>query len=114
MARVELESGEVVCERCVVADNAFRRMKGLLGRSALAPDEGIMLKPCNSVHTFFMRFAIDVVFCDRELRVISVASDVAPWRMRMQRGAKLAFELAAGEADRRRVAAGSRLRLIQD
>lgn len=113
-ARIELEDGTVVCERCTVAGHALARMRGLLGRSSLPPGEGIYLRPCNSVHTFFMRFPIDVVFLDRDLRIVSVAADVRPWRARMQRGAKAAVELAAGEAARRGVTAGAQLQLIVD
>ena len=111
MARLELESGEVVCEHCVVAASPLARMRGLLGRSSLEPGEGIMLRPCSSIHTFFMRFPIDVVFCDKHYVVLKVAPAVPPWRSRMQRGAKLAFELSAGEAARRGVVPGAQLRL---
>ncbi|TML60208.1 MAG: DUF192 domain-containing protein, partial [Actinobacteria bacterium] len=55
-------------------------MKGLLGRTSLPDGEGLLLKPCGSVHTFFMRFPIDVVFLDRELSVVAVSAEVAPWR----------------------------------
>jgi len=110
--RLELEAGAVVCERCVVADRPLSRMRGLLGRSALGRDEGILLRPCSSIHTFFMRFPIDVVFCDRDLRVLAVAADVGPWRVRAKRGARVAVELAAGEAERRGVHAGAQLRVV--
>ena len=113
-ARIELADGTGVCERCTVAVRAPARMRGLLGRSSLPPGEGVYLRPCNSVHTFFLRFPFDVVFLDRDLRVVSVAADVRPWRVRMQRGAKAAIELAAGEAARRGVTAGAQLRLIVD
>ena len=86
------------------------RFRGLMGRKELPAGEGILLRPCASVHTMFMRFPIDVVFCDRELEVLSVASEVPKWRMRSQRGAKVAIELQAGEAVRRAVEAGTRLR----
>jgi uncharacterized membrane protein (UPF0127 family) len=112
VARLELESGEVVCEDCVVADSTLTRMRGLLGRSSLEPGEGILLRPAGSIHTFFMRFPIDVVFCDRDLKVLRVVPDVPPWRMRMARRAKLTIELAAGEAARRGVTAGVRLRAV--
>jgi uncharacterized protein len=111
VVRLELDTGAAVCERCTVADSALARMRGLLGRSSLEPGEGILLRPCSSIHTFFMRFPIDVVFCNRDLVVLSVASEVGPWRARMQRRAKLAFELSAGEAERRGVVAGVQLRL---
>ncbi len=111
VVRLELDTGAPVCERCTVADSALARMRGLLGRSRLDPGEGILLRPCSSIHTLFMRFPIDVLFCDRDLVVLSVAADVRPWRARMQRRAKLAFELSAGEAARRGVAAGAKLRV---
>jgi uncharacterized membrane protein (UPF0127 family) len=111
--RVELESGAVVCERCVIADKPWSRMKGLLGRSELPADEGVLLRPCSSIHTAFMRFPIDVLFCDRELRVLSVVPAVKPWRAAAKRGAKIAIELAAGEAAKRGVEAGTRLRLVE-
>ena len=86
-------------------------MKGLLGRRSLLPGEGLLLKPAGSVHTWFMRFPIDVVFLDRELRVLAVRSDLRPWRMAAQRGAHSTLELAAGEAVRRGIRVGDRLRL---
>jgi hypothetical protein len=58
-----------------------------------------------------MRFPIDVVFLDRDLRVVGVASELAPWRAAGRRGARAALELAAGEAARRGVAEGDRLEL---
>ena len=110
--QIELESGEVVCERCLMATNPALRLRGLLGKKALPAGEGILLRPCGSVHTMFMRFPIDVVFCDRELRVLSLALEVPRWRMRSQRGAKVAVELAAGESQRRGIASGVQFRLV--
>jgi uncharacterized membrane protein (UPF0127 family) len=101
--------GAVVCERCTVADTPFVRMRGLLGRSHLGSDEGILLRPAGSIHTFFMRFSIDAVFLDRDLRVVRVAERVAPWRAAAARGARSVLELRAGEAERRGVAAGVKL-----
>jgi len=86
-------------------------MRGLLGRKELPDGEGILLRPAGSVHTFFMRFPIDVVFLDRDLRVVSVARDVPPWKARGARGAKAVLELAAGEIARRKLVAGDALSL---
>ena len=86
-------------------------MRGLLGRDGLDSGEGLLLKPCGSVHTFFMRFPIDVVFLDRELEVVAVSAEVRPWRAARARGAKAALELAAGEAARRGIGRGVRLRI---
>lgn len=110
--RLELASGAAVCERCVVADNPWSRLRGLLGRGRLPAGEGILLRPCSSVHTTFMRFSIDVVFCDGDLRVLSVVPGLRPWRFAAKRGAKVTIELAAGEAATRGVEAGAQLRTV--
>ena len=90
--------GAVVCARCALATSPLTRMRGLLGRSSLAADEGMLFKPAGSIHMFFMRFAIDAVFCDRDLVVIDVERDLKPWRTASRRGAKVVLELASGAA----------------
>jgi hypothetical protein len=80
-------------------DSASRR-KGLLGRDGLQDDCAIILAPCNAIHTFFMRFPIDVVFVSRTGMVISISRAVAPWRIRVALRAFAAVELPAGTADR--------------
>ena len=87
-----------MCERCLLAETALTRMKGLLGRRELPSGEGILLKPAASVHMAFMRFPIDAVFLDRDLVVVRVARDLRPWRVASRRGARAVLELAAGTA----------------
>jgi uncharacterized protein len=94
-----------------VADSARARMKGLLGRRSMAPGEGLLLQPAGSVHTAFMRFPIDVVFLDRDHRVLRVAPNVAPWRLVGQRGAKAVLELPSGAAERRGLEPGVLVKL---
>ena len=101
--------GPVVCERCVLADSALRRMRGLLGRKNLDSGHGILIRPAPAIHTWFMRFAIDAIFLDRELNVLSVRPGLRPWRMAGQRGARAVLELPAGEAERRGIVPGNRL-----
>lgn len=113
IVRLEADDGRVVCERCAVADNPLTRARGLLGRRELPPGEGILIRPAGSIHMFFMRFAIDAVFCDRELTVLGVAANLRPWRVAARRRAKVTIELAAGEAERRGLAPGTRLRLVE-
>jgi uncharacterized membrane protein (UPF0127 family) len=98
MARIETADGRVVCERCLIADRWWPRMRGLLGRSELDPSEGILLRPAGSIHMMFMRFAIDAVFCDGELLVVGVVRGLKPWRAAGKRGAKVVIELADGAA----------------
>jgi len=107
--QVKRPDGTVACDRCVVADTPVTRMRGLLGRSALEPGEGMLIKPTNSVHMFFMRFAIDVVFVDREMAVRKVVERLRPWRMTGCRGARAALELPAGAAGRAGITVGERL-----
>ena len=90
------EDGTIVCERCLLAETALTRMRGLLGRRNLPSGEGILLKPASSVHMAFMRFAIDAVFLDRDGRVLKIAEDLRPWRLAGSRGAKSVVELPAG------------------
>ncbi len=105
-------TGEPVCPRCELAANPFRRLKGLLGRRRLEADEGLLLRPASSVHTWFMRFPIDLVFLDRELRVVRVAEDVRPWRMAYARRSRLVLELGAGAAAKRDLHAGDQLVIV--
>lgn len=99
----------MLCARCQLATSSFARMRGLLGRAALAPDEGMLFRPAGSIHMFFMRFSIDAVFCTRELEVVDVVRGLRPWRMASRRGAKVVIELAEGAAGG--VAPGDRLSL---
>jgi uncharacterized membrane protein (UPF0127 family) len=110
--RIEFESG-VVCERVVVADSFRLRLRGLLGRRSLGSDEGLLLVGSPSIHTSFMKFPIDVLFLDRELAVIDVTEGLKPWRIASRWKAKHILELRSGEAARRNVGAGARLRLIE-
>ena len=67
------DDGTVVCERCLLAETPLARLRGLLGRRGLDAGEGLLLKPAGSIHTAFMRFAIDAVFLDGSDRVLKVA-----------------------------------------
>jgi uncharacterized membrane protein (UPF0127 family) len=104
--------GNIVCEHAVVADQALPRMRGLLGRRSLPSGEGLLLQPAPSIHTAFMRFAIDVVFLDRDLRVVKVVEALPPWRAASARRARSTLELAAGEASARGIRTGDTLSVV--
>jgi uncharacterized protein len=101
----------VLCERCELAIEPWTRMKGLLGRDSLAPGEGLWIEPASSIHMWFMRFPIDVVYAARDGRVVKVVHGIAPWRMSAARGARVALELPAGAAARCGVERGDYLQL---
>ena len=104
--RVFRDGGAIVCERCVLAERPLARAKGLLGRRALPPGEGMLLRPAGSIHTWFMRFPIDVVFVGRDGRVAGIRPRLRPWRMAFQQRARPAPELAAVECERRGLRVG--------
>lgn len=97
-AALKREDGSLLCERCAIASNPLTRFRGLMGRRSLAPGAGMLFTHTGSIHMFFMRFPIDAVFCDRDLRVLQVARDLQPWRTAAKRGAKSVIELRAGAA----------------
>jgi len=98
LCRVLTSGGAVACERCEIADRPLARMRGLLGRDSLETGGGMLLTPEPSVHMAFMRFAIDVVFVDRDHKVVGVRHELRPWRAAGARGAYATLELPAGAA----------------
>jgi hypothetical protein len=111
VVRIAGPEGQNLCPRCELAESFASRLRGLMGRRALDPDAGLLLRPGGSVHTCFMRFAIDVVFLDRDLRVVGISEAVRPWRLAWARGARAILELPAGAAAAGGLAAGQGLRL---
>lgn len=92
--------GTVVAERCRVASSAIDRSVGLLRTPEVLPGEGLLIERSPSIHMFFMRYAIDVVFIDRQHRVTKVVSRLRPWRVVLwARGARDCIELRAGTLD---------------
>ena len=82
-----------------VASNFFTRFKGLMGAPSLDKGEGLLIFPCNSIHTHFMRFPIDVLYVSKDGEVAAVDRAMAPWRFgRIHRRAYFVIELPAGTA----------------
>jgi uncharacterized membrane protein (UPF0127 family) len=111
MPRIVNETrGTVVAEDVRVADGVWSRFWGLMGRRRLPEGGALLLRPSFSIHTAFMRFAIDVVFLDRELRVVKVVPEMKPFRVAVAfGGAHSALELNAGAAARAQVEADDQL-----
>jgi uncharacterized protein len=98
-------NGQPVC-RARVARSFVTRFLGLMGTAALPDGEGLLFPRTRSVHTHFMRFPIDVVFLDDELRVVAIRAALRPWRMAAAKQARSVLELAAGECERLGLAEG--------
>ena len=83
-----------------VADTSRKRNVGLLRHTGLEPGEGLWIVPCESVHTFFMKFAIDLVYIDRKQKVRKVRRAVPPWRLSACLTAHSILEFPAGTIER--------------
>lgn len=75
---INARTGEVILEDLQTADTFYARFRGLMGRPSMPENAGLMIKPCNSVHCFFMKFPIDVIFLDKEDRVVHVIESMRP------------------------------------
>jgi len=90
-------SGEKIATRVTVADTFLSRLRGLMGRNCLAAGEGLLLVPCPQIHTCFMRFNIDAIFCDKTGKVLYVKEQMKPWRLgRFVPGSYWTLELPGG------------------
>jgi len=88
--------GTILASSLEVADTGPARNKGLLNRDGLPPGGGLWIVPCQSVHTFFMRFPIDLVYLDGHKRVRKVRTAVGPGRISFCFAAQSVIELPAG------------------
>ena len=96
--------------KIMVADTFFLRLRGLMFRKILPSATGLLLAPCNSVHMCFMRFAIDVVYMDKEFNIIKIVKNLRPWiGLSMCRDAWAVLEMTAGEAGHCGLAVGQKL-----
>jgi len=91
-----LTRNTVLATSMEVANTDSKRRKGLLGREGLSSGEGLWLCPCEAVHTFWMRFPIDLVYLDRKNRIRELTSDVRPWRLSGCFRAHSVIELPSG------------------
>jgi hypothetical protein len=99
----------VLASHADVADTSEKRRVGLLKHTSLAPGEGLWIAPCESVHTFFMKFPIDLVYLDKRLRVRKVRHAVRPWRLSACLTAHSVLELPAGSVAETGTVAGDEL-----
>lgn len=105
--------GTLLANRCLIAVTAFERMKGLLGTSELEDGCGMLIVPCNSIHTFFMRYPIDTAFLNDDLRIVYVTHSLPPWRVCIPIGvkARMALELPSGKLTRTNTTVGDELEI---
>lgn len=87
----------VLAERAVTAKTLLTRFKGLLGTKELARGGGLLLAPCNGIHMFWMTYAIDAVFVDRDYKVVGLVQNIKPWAVSsIYKEAQACLELPSG------------------
>lgn len=91
-----------VAEAAIEATSALTRLKGLMFAKEMVGYDGLFIRPCNSIHTFFMRFPIDVLFMNKNFKIIKIVKNLSPWRMtRMYFSAHQVLEIKGGTLDER-------------
>ena len=112
MALVNQRTDEALADRIELAVTRNDRRKGLLGRDVFETSSALIIAPCFSIHTMFMRFDIDAVFVDDDGRAVKVVQGMGPWRIAVQPFAHAVVELPAGSLRERPVDVGDRLYLL--
>jgi uncharacterized membrane protein (UPF0127 family) len=108
-----LTRGVEIARNVDLAGHSGDRRKGLLGKTGLGPDEGLWILPCEAVHTFFMKFPIDLIYIDQDRVVRKVRSSVPAWRLSGCLSAHSVLELAAGTIERTQARIGDRLEFVE-
>jgi len=104
------EDSKILAKKARLANGFFSRLKGLLGTKELPKDEGVILDPCKSVHTFFMHYDLDVIFIDKNNMIIGCEASLKPNRFSSYYGtARKAIELPAGTIEERELRLGQKL-----
>ena len=109
MILVNATKKSVLSSQCHFANSVLKRMIGLLNRKHLEAGEGLLLDRCYGIHTFGMRFPIDVLFLDKDLRVIRVVNALPPYRTCVVRKAVYVLELPVGAIEQSRTEAGDQV-----
>jgi uncharacterized protein len=113
--RIENETrGSVLATHAAVANTSQTRRTGLLKHTSLPAGEGLYIVPCESVHCFFMKFTIDVVYVNKKKQVVKTVKQLKPWRISLCLLAHGVIELPAGTVDETGTRRGDQLVFIKD
>lgn len=82
MKLVNITKNIILAESIELADNPWKRFKGLLGREGLPDGSGLYITPCNSIHSFFMRFSFDAIFIDKKNMIIDIIEEMPPGKIK--------------------------------
>lgn len=103
---------KVLAQSVLVADTFFTRLKGLLGTSGLPEGQAFLIRPCNSVHTFGMRYDIDVLFVSQEGRILKIMAAMPPGRIAWCKESAYVLEMPSGIVAAKAVRTGDYLQIL--
>ena len=105
-------TAQVIADKAAVASSLLARTKGLLGRRSLPPGEALVILKCNFVHTFFMLFPIDLIFCSKDHKTLALQENLKPWRFsKFVSKANYVIELPCGTLAKYQLQNGDELEL---
>lgn len=114
MRLVNVDNGEIIAESIESAQTFFTRLKGLMFRKELSNGGGLYLHPCKSIHTFFMKFPIDVLYLDKEWKIVGMEEQLEPGKMgRHFTGAASVIELESGSIQKNGIQEGQIVKLLK-
>ena len=106
---IDPNTKDILLTELQITESALERMKGLLGSKPLNPEAGLLIKPCNSVHTWFMQYPIDIIYLDQSKTIKKIITALKPWRLSFCLGAKYTLELNQNNAQRLNLKTGQQL-----
>jgi uncharacterized membrane protein (UPF0127 family) len=109
ISKIDSQSSIILFTEVWLAKNYCQRLRGLLGRPKLSERQGLMLQPCNQVHTMGMRYAIDIIFLDGQGVIVNLIHSLKPLRQARGRGAIYTLEVASGMAKKNQLNIGDQL-----
>jgi uncharacterized protein len=112
--RLTRANDDRVIENISKTSNFMERMRGLLASPPLKENEGLLITPCSSVHTFGMNYNIDLVFLDKQWNIVKIVKSLKPWRMSLSNSAFMVLELAANSIEKLQLATGQQLEWHND
>ena len=105
---------QVLCEEVELADNWYRRLMGLMFRKTMAESHGLLLDPCNSIHTFNMKFNIDTIYLDKDNIIVSLDKDIPKGKVRpIVKNAKKVLEINSGLIEKYQLQLGEKVSIIE-
>lgn len=115
MKLINQDNGHIIANKIRISDTYIKRLIGLLSTKNLSSDCALHLKPCGGIHTFFMRYSIDVLYLDSECRIIAFEENLKPWSMgKIHKETKSVIELSSGIISKTHLKIRNRLEIIQE